>query len=94
MVIIGLSCVPAPFDGRPTVRGWKLVLPAAMRFTTMRLCAAPSRLRPPNHRSPASPAANIGSQQMSELSGTPPPGASVVGGITRPVKLAPPSWVT
>ena len=68
---------------RPTVSGWNVVAPGAMRLTTIRLGWPPPLgcESPPYQMLPAASAADIGSQQRSEVSEPASPGASVVAGI-------------
>src|SRR4051794_25973479 len=84
--------------GSPTLLAWKVVPPAAIRFTTMRLAPfVPESLgplkkdRPPYQMLPALSAANIGSQHMSDPSSVALPGRSIVAGMVRAVHVCPPS---
>src|SRR5204862_6524602 len=96
IVIIGLSW--SPFDPagtlRPTVCDWKLVPPAAIRFTTIRPGTLPwVNDSPPNQMFPREAAANVGSQQIWPLSLLVLPGLSIVCGSVRWVQVWPPSFV-
>src|SRR5215211_1634220 len=98
MVIIGLSSVAPEVTpegtARPTVFAWKLVDPAEIRFTTIRLglLLLTRNERPPNQMLPRLSAANIGSQQTSPLSLEASPGASSDCGSVRCVQVWPPSF--
>src|SRR5436190_13063323 len=95
MVIIGLSASLTPPVGRPVVWVRKLLVPAAIRFTTARPGIFDVwKLRPPIQTLPSESAVAVGSQQIDALSGLELPGMSSVSGmLSGPVQVTPPSLV-
>src|SRR5690349_6704705 len=93
IVIIGLSWSVPEVMGRPVVRGCIVVVPAAIRFTTMRLGTLPClSVNELIQMFPSVSAAAPGSQQMFPDSVDVEPGLSMVVGIVCRVQLSPPSF--
>src|SRR3954468_14432656 len=93
IVIIGLSWSVPGVIGRPVVSGCIAVVPAAIRFTTVRLGTLPcASVSDPIQMLPSVSAAAIGSQHTLPDSVELEPGLSSVCGSVRSVQLSPPSF--